>query len=262
MFKYVRVVLKILPLLIIEYFVWILPYSINPQKYPFEKRFKKVQKLITRVVKAFNMVSYDESYQKFIDSKDPNRNYVIFCNHMSFMDPLYFISRSKTPVTFVAKKESAKYPFVGRIIKILDGEFLDRDDNKQALKTFMSVQKKLSSSTKMDIIIFPEGTRNKDPLNSEVAPFHPGAFRCALKTKCPVLVSSIFGTFRASNGKYFAKYNPIRLSCIKVLEYDDIKEMNTEQISEYAYNLINEDVKKAKEFDSVKMRLLNKKHIN
>ena len=54
MFKYVRVVLKILPLLIFEYFAWILPYSINPKKYPFEKRFKKVQKLIIKVIKAFN----------------------------------------------------------------------------------------------------------------------------------------------------------------------------------------------------------------
>ena len=105
MFKYVRVVLKILPLLIFEYFAWILPYSINPKKYPFEKRFKKVQKLIIKVIKAFNIVSYDETYQKFINSKDPNRNYVIFCNHMSFLDHLYFISRSKTPVTFVAKIE-------------------------------------------------------------------------------------------------------------------------------------------------------------
>ena len=67
MFKYVRVVLKILPLLIFEYFAWILPYSINPKKYPFEKRFKKVQKLIIKVIKAFNIVSYDETYQKFIN---------------------------------------------------------------------------------------------------------------------------------------------------------------------------------------------------
>ena len=262
MFKYVRVVLKILPLLIFEYFAWILPYSINPKKYPFEKRFKKVQKLIIKVIKAFNIVSYDETYQKFINSKDPNRNYVIFCNHMSFLDPLYFISRSKTPVTFVAKKEIEKYPFVGRIIKILDGEFLDREDDKKALRTFMNVQKKLASSTRMDIIIFPEGTRNKDPLNSDVTSFHAGTFRCALKSKCPVLIASIFGTFRASNGKYFAKYNPVRLENIKVLEYEDIKDMNTEQISEYSYQLINDDVKKAKVFDKEKMKLLNKKHIN
>ena len=38
--------------------------------------------------------------------------------------------------------------------------------------------------------------------------------------------------------------------------------MNTEQISEYAYQLINDDVKKAKVFDKEKMKLLNKKHIN
>lgn len=261
MFKYLIIALKIIPFLIFDYFTWILRYSINPKKYPIEKRFKKVQKLINRVIRAFNIVSFDDSYQKFIDNKDPNRNYIIFCNHMSFLDPLYFISRSKKPVTFVAKKESAKYPFVGRIIKILDGEFLDREDNKQALRTFMSVQKKLLSQDRMDIIIFPEGTRNKDPLNNEVAAFHPGAFRCALKTKCPVLISSIFGTFRASNGKYHAKYNPIRLNCIKVLEYEDVKNMNTEQISEYAHTLINDDVKEAKVFDFEKMRLLNKKHI-
>lgn len=261
MLKYLRLICKVLPSVIFAYFAWIFRYSRNPKKYPYEVRFKKVQKLIRKVIKGFNIVTYDESFKKFYKTRDKDKNYVFYSNHLSFLDPLVIIANADRPITFVAKKESEKMLFVGRIIKILDGEFLDREDNKKALRTFLNVQNKLLSDQKMDVLIFPEGTRNKDPLNTDLAYFHPGSFRCALKTKSNIAVISLFGTFRGTGIKYKAKYNPVNINVIEELKYEDYKDLNTEQISEYIYDKINSDVKVVKEINYKELKMLNTKNI-
>ena len=193
---------------------------------------------------------------------DRRSRFMLVNNHLSIFDEFALIYAFRNhDVLYVSKVENFDIPVAGPWFKkagclpIKQGDLLD---GAQVISRGVEEIK----SKRHSICIAPEGTRNKDPLNSDVASFHAGTFRCALKSKCPVLIASIFGTFRASNGKYFAKYNPVRLEKIKVLEYEDIKDMNTEQISEYAYQLINDDVKKAKVFDKEKMKLLNKKHIN
>ncbi len=259
MFKYLKAVFVLIPRFIVEYFAWILPYSINPKKIPIEKRFAKVQKICRNILKAFNIVCYDEQFLKFYESKDRNKNYLIFSNHLSFLDPLLFLSVAKNPVTFVAKKETRKYPLVGRIIRIMEGEFLDRGNLKQELKTFKSVQERILSDDKLDILIFPEGTRNKEPLEKGVGEFHPGTFRCAFKTQANIMICPIFGTFRAVNTKYKDKYNPILIKVSKELKYDDYKDKNTIQLAEELHNLMDNEVSEFKKIDQSKLKFLNKK---
>ena len=47
-------------------------------------------------------------------------------------------------------------PFVGKIVKALSGEFLDRADLKQQLKVFMKVQKEMSENKNIDWVILRE----------------------------------------------------------------------------------------------------------
>lgn len=258
MFKYLKAVCLLVPRFIVEYFAWILPYSINPRKIPIEKRFAKVQNICKKILKAFNVICYDEEFINFYKTKDKNKNYLIFSNHLSFLDPLLFLSVAQSPVTFVAKKETRKYPLVGRIIRIMEGEFLDREDLKQELRVFKSVQERIVSDDKLDILIFPEGTRNKEPLTKGVGEFHPGTFRCAFKTQANIMVCPIFGTFRAVNTKYKEKYNPIIIKMSKELKYDDYKDKNTVQLAEELHNLMDEEVKEFKEIDQSKLKFLNK----
>ena len=111
-----------------------LRYSLKPSKYDLNKRFLKIQKLIKKVLKAFN-VSLDEiDLEKYENSAKTDEARLIVANHISDFDPLIFIAAAKRPLTFVAKIESEKYPLVGRVIKVIDGKFMDRGDLKQSLK--------------------------------------------------------------------------------------------------------------------------------
>ena len=258
MFKYLKAICLLIPRFIWAYFTWILRYSINPKKYPIEKRFNKVQAICKKVLAAFDIVCYKEDFVNFYKTKDKNKNYIVIANHMSFLDPLLFLSVAETPITFIAKKETRKYPLVNRIIRIMEGEFLDRGDLKQELKVFMNVQKRLVSDEKMDILIFPEGTRIKDPY-AEVAAFHPGTFRCAFKSQAPIMVTPIFGTFRAVNTKYKDRHNAVMIKTIKEIKYEDYKDMNTVELSEYVHDLVNNEVTNYKIEEPKKLKFINKK---
>jgi len=202
--------------IIVAYFAWMIKYSRHPNKYPIEERFAKVQKLARQVLTALNVVYDIHGLDEYYASKKPNENCLIVCNHLSDADPIVMMAVAKKPVTFVAKKESAKFPFVGRVVKSLSGEFLDRNDLKQELRVMMSVQNKLQNERNLDFIIYPEGTRNRTPKNDALE-FHHGTFRPAVKSGCSFVVCSIFGSQRIFNKNCKNKFNPVELNFIKSL---------------------------------------------
>ena len=69
--KYLKVIIKCLPILVWAYISWIFRYSRHPEKYDLRLRFSKVQSLIRKVLKAFNVIMLNCSLftLKFIFSK-------------------------------------------------------------------------------------------------------------------------------------------------------------------------------------------------
>jgi len=240
------------------YFGWMRKFSKNPSKYSLELRFRRVHELAIKVCKAFKMDIESSDFEKF--RNDENCNHLIVSNHQATLDAALFLAVYKTPITFIAKKEAETTPFVGKCIKILDGEFLDRNDAKQALKTFMNVQRKLlDTNNKIDIIIFPEGGTNKDPENVHIKEFKAGAFRCALKTRCPIDVLACYGTFRAARQKYKTKRNPVEIEYITTFRFDDYKDETTETLSQKLHTLIGDRVQKFRDNeDKIRIEKLNK----
>lgn len=213
MFKYIKVIFKVLGSLIFAYFSWIRKYSNHPEKYPLEERFLKAQKLIQKVLKAFGVVYDSTEFDDYEINLKDDRNHLIISNHLSDADPLIYVARARRPLTFVAKIETKKYIFVGRVIKLLDGEFLDRNDLKQNFIIMQNVQKKLVRDEKLDIVIFAEGTRNKN-IDDLTVNFHYGSFKPAIKENVPIDVFAIFGTnkifsFKSNKSKYFVKIRKV-----------------------------------------------------
>ena len=116
-------------------------------------------------------------------------NYIVICNHNSFMDvPLTtpFIPKANKTI---AKIELARIPLFGLIYK--RGSILvDRKDKDSRAGSFKKMKDVIDMG--MHMCIYPEGTRNKTtaPLKS----FHDGAFKLASDTKKPLLPAIIFNT--------------------------------------------------------------------
>lgn len=255
--KYIRVICKVLPYLIYCYFAWILPYSKHPEKYDLELRFSKVQKLIRKVLRAFNVTYNEYDFDKFNDYESKNVSRFIVSNHISDCDPLVFIALSKKPVTFVAKKETRKFLFVGRIIRALGGEFLDREDLKQELKVFLSIKKRMVEEPNLSWIIFPEGTRNKNDILN-VQEFKNGTFKFAMKVDAPIFVFSILGSQRILDIKQKEKHYPVQIKLNKILTTEDYKDLNTIDLALKCQNICDEGVKSLQKSDSEMIKSLNK----
>ena len=259
MWKYVKVVFKCLPAIIYAYFSWMLKFSKHPEKYDIKLRFAKIQGLVRKILRAFNVSLSEIDLNGFNDYPTNAKNRFIVCNHLSDADPLIFLALSSRPITFVAKKETLKFPLVGRAIKILNGEFIDRNDLKMQLRVFKNVENKMKEIPDLDWIIFPEGTRNKVNVK-EVQEFHYGSFKPAMRNELPIYVFSLLGTQRILDKKCKNKTYIIPLKLNKFISPDEYKNKSTVEISELSYSLCNEGVKSLIKIDENFVKKFSKKN--
>ena len=249
MFKYIKVVWRALPSIIVAYFSWILRYSKNPEKYPLELRFKKVQKLIRKVLKSFDLRIENDDLKEFYKNCKSDENYMFVCNHLGDLDPLIFIACAKRPITFVSKIENEKVILVGRIIKILNGDFMDRNDLRQSFQVMKNVENKLKSNVICDYMIFPEGTRNKNYKNETLLPYHHGTFRPAFKANKNVVIFASFGAQRILSIKDNHKYYYVSIKLVDNIDKNKFNEITTVELAEYVMNKTKPVVEKLMEID-------------
>jgi 1-acyl-sn-glycerol-3-phosphate acyltransferase len=124
-------------------------------------------------------------------------NYVVVCNHNSFMDVPLSVT-AVPPNKTIAKAEMAKIPVFGMIYK-RGSVLVDRKSEESRRKSFLKMKTVLEMGLHM--CIYPEGTRNKtsEPLQR----FHDGAFKLAVETKKEIIPALIFYTSKVLPRKPF-----------------------------------------------------------
>jgi 1-acyl-sn-glycerol-3-phosphate acyltransferase len=125
------------------------------------------------------------------------QNYVVVCNHNSFMDVPLSVT-AVPPNKTIAKAEMAKIPVFGMIYK-RGSVLVDRKSEESRRKSFLKMKTVLEMGLHM--CIYPEGTRNKtsEPLQR----FHDGAFKLAVETKKEIIPALIFYTSKVLPRKPF-----------------------------------------------------------
>lgn len=111
-------------------------------------------------------------------------------NHRSMLDVVVCGSVIPVPVGFISKIELEKIPLLHMQMKDINCLFLDRSDDRKALKTILKAIELVKGGQSM--FIFPEGTRSKE--EGKFLPFHAGSFKIATKAKAPIVPVTIVGT--------------------------------------------------------------------
>jgi 1-acyl-sn-glycerol-3-phosphate acyltransferase len=142
----------------------------------------------------------------------PNDKNVLFIsNHQSTLDVVMLMAKQPKRITFFAKRELSKIPFLNGDITNMGHIFVDRDNAKKSLQQLDMIKDQLEQGK--NIIMFPEGTRS---VTDEILPFKRGAFMLAARSKKTIIPTYIKGTnklvskhqFLCSPGKvdiYFGK---------------------------------------------------------
>ena len=252
---YIKAVFRVGGKILFDYFAWMRKYSKHPEKYPYELRYQKLRKLLVKLSNAMDVEYHVEGLENL-----PEGKCLIICNHLAAYDPLALISIMEKPVTFVAKKELTKAPFVGRIIKSIEGLFIDRKDLKQSLRVMMKVEESLKGDDIQNWMIYPEGTRNKDPMKN-MNRFHHGTFRPGTKAGVPIVPVAIYGTFRVLKAHPDFKKYPVHIKILKPVMPDEYESIATPDLAAMVQGMIQREVDfDLRKKDHLEMKKIGSKH--
>lgn len=122
---------------------------------------------------------------------DASRAYFFAANHQSWMDIPVMFAALPVPVLFLAKRELARVPFLGRYIERMGMLFVDRANRREAVRTMEHAAARLREGR--SLLSFPEGTRSPD---GRIQRFKTASFAAALEAGVPVVPIAIEGALR------------------------------------------------------------------
>lgn len=230
--------------LIFSYFLWLARYARHPEKRPIELRYKKVRSLSTDLCSKLH-IDIKEKGKEWIDSLSGSN--LIVMNHLSVLDIVLLIAYSEKPLVFIAKKEVAKMPFVGKCLTTIDGYFLDREDPKQAVRLFMKVGKQLREKGG-NVVVYPEGTRLKQPF-LPTQEFHAGSFKLVEWGQANLLRVASFGSFRPLSKSQSERSFPVEITFFPLVKYEDMKGKSTQELAASSHELIAKEVASFQKYD-------------
>jgi len=172
---------------------------------------------------------------------------VVVCNHQSSVDTIGMLKMMPPRTTVLVKKELLYAGPFGAASWLCGIVFVDRSNRSKAHEV-MANTAKIMHDRKLNIWIFPEGTRN---FNGKMLQFKKGAFHLAIQAKVPIypVVFSSYRNFLNTKAKVF-NTGEVIISCLppvstEGLTIDDVTKL-TEQVQsvmEMEYERISTDLK-------------------
>lgn len=209
-------------------------YARHNDKYPREEMYRHCQHVFKLGVKSGNI-----NLKIYGQENIPKENgFLIYSNHQGLFDILALAASCDVPWGAVLKKELYKIPMVHQMALCTHSYPMDREDVRQSMKVIQSVIKEVEQGN--NYLIFPEGTRSRK--GNEMLEFHSGSFKCALKTKCPILPMALVDCFKVLDQKG-SKQVDVQIHYLKPIYYEEYKDMNTTQLANYVRSKIENTVK-------------------
>ena len=203
----------------------------------YNKKFHKMYIIYTTMLLSLFGIKLEVNGKEKIPT---NTTFVVAHNHLSNLDPIIInVYFRKYPMIFMAKKSLSKIPFFGTMIKRTGFIFLERDGStKDAYAIARGI--KMLRNDECSIGIAPEGTRNFT--HEVLLPFKEGTFVLAQKARKPIVVTAFTNTNIVNDNLLFKRHN-IHLEIIDVIEYDDFKDLSSEELTNMVYNMMYEYLK-------------------
>ncbi|MDP9083322.1 MAG: 1-acyl-sn-glycerol-3-phosphate acyltransferase [Pseudomonadota bacterium] len=152
---------------------------------------------------------------------------VVVANHASYLDGLVAAAALPPDFAFVIKKEMARVPLAGMLLRRLGSQFVERFDRHKSGVDARRVLK--LAATGQSLVFFPEGTIDEV---RQIGKFHGGAFATAARFEMPVVAVAIHGTRDVMPpGRFALHRRPIRVEILGVLDADDARQRSRELIA-------------------------------
>ena len=176
-----------------------------------------------------------------LDKLPSAERFLFISNHLSGYDPLIVLNRLKNyNIAFVSKPSNMALPFVGRIAYGAGCLPIDRENDRNALKSILQAADYIKRGV-CSIGIYPEGTRSREGV---LLPFHAGSFKIAQKANAPLAVACIRGSESVKDNAP-CRATDVYLDILELIPAERVKEMSTRELADYSHELIERHLAQA-----------------
>ncbi|MDE5977879.1 MAG: 1-acyl-sn-glycerol-3-phosphate acyltransferase [Turicibacter sp.] len=202
--------------------------QLKDEKYSTQERFSFISWVISWVVPLlFNI----KVQAKGLEKLENVQHGVIYANHQSNMDIVAMLKAIKKPHGYVAKKELDNIFLLSDSMRLIQCQFMDRNDVRQSVKVISSAAKSVKEGHLM--VIFPEGTRM---VQSEMGSFKSGSFKLAQKAKADIIPVTIHNSYEVS--KRWPRRTVIKLEIHDPIPYEAYESLATNEICEQVEGIV------------------------
>ena len=197
-------------------------YAKHPEKYSEEEMYRHIQYILKRAVRGGNIdlqVSGTENIPK-------EGGFMLYANHQGMFDVLAVAATCDTPVGAVLKKELYDIPFLHQVAICTKSFPMDREDVRQSLTVIQSVIREVKAGR--NYLIFPEGTRSRN--GNQMGQFHSGSFRCATRSKCPIVPVALVDSFKVLDQKG-SKPVTVQIHYLKPICWEEYGNLKTTELA-------------------------------
>ena len=197
-------------------------YAKHPEKYSEEEMYRHIQYILKRAVRGGNIdlqVSGTENIPK-------EGGFMLYANHQGMFDVLAVAATCDIPVGAVLKKELYDIPFLHQVAICTKSFPMDREDVRQSLTVIQSVIREVEAGR--NYLIFPEGTRSRN--GNQMGQFHSGSFRCATRSKCPIVPVALVDSFKVLDQKG-SKPVTVQIHYLKPICWEEYGNLKTTELA-------------------------------
>ena len=174
-----------------------------------------------------------------LEKRPEGGRFLLVSNHLHEIDPAILMRFfPKAQLAFIAKKEVEHMFVVGKLLPQLLSQFLDRENDREALKSIVRCIQILKED-KASIGVFPEGGINNQ---RKLKHFRPGVFKIAQKANVPIVVCTLRDTHKAIGTLLKLRPATITLHILDVVTPQWMEGKTTVEIADHVYGLMAEDL--------------------
>ena len=176
--------------------------------------------------------------------------FMLVCNHICDVDSAVILKCfPKSQLAFIGKKETKDMPFVGPCMHKMMCQFINRENDREALKTILRCIQLLKDD-QVSIAVFPEGYVSMD---GRVRHFRSGVFKIAQKAGVPIVVCTVRNTKHVLQDVLHLRKTWAQLHLVDVIDAETAKATPTVEMAEKVYEMMISDLGEAYRSDEKAM---------
>ncbi len=202
--------------------------QLKDEKYSSVEKFSFISWVVSWAIPlVFNVRVEVDGLEKL----DEVEHGVIYANHQSNIDIVAMLKAIKRPHGYVAKKELDHIFLLSDSMRLIQCQFMDRNDVRQSVKVISNAAKTVKEGHLM--VIFPEGTRMVD---EKMGSFKAGSFKLAQKAKADIIPVTIFNSYEVA--KRWPRKTVVKMKIHDAIPYEAYSELSTNDICEQVETII------------------------